>query len=204
MLAAAAALSGAVFDLADLAAVAQAPLREVVAVVRRMETAGVVVADDTGYRFRHEQLRGVYGNVVAGPVFTEIADKIYSNRLEMQTLVAQADTVYKAPASFGGNRADLLTVMEALKIPVDVQGEGEWATTQATDSTVVIGTRAVASDETGMMPNVIGMGLRDAMYILENHGLRVRLSGSGMVKRQSPAPGTRSMKGSTVTLELAT
>ena len=94
--------------------------------------------------------------------------------------------------------------MEALKIPVDVQGEGEWATTQATDSTVVIGTRAVASDETGMMPNVIGMGLRDAMYILENHGLRVRLSGSGMVKRQSPAPGTRSMKGSTVTLELAT
>ena len=149
-------------------------------------------------------MRGVYGNVVAGPVFTEIADKIYSNRLEMQTLVAQADTVYKAPASFGGNRADLLTVMEALKIPVDVQGEGEWATTQATDSTVVIGTRAVASDETGMMPNVIGMGLRDAMYILENHGLRVRLSGSGMVKRQSPAPGTRSMKGSTVTLELAT
>lgn len=42
-----------------------------------------------------------------------------------------------------------------------------------------------------MMPNVIGMGLRDAMYILENHGLRVRLTGSGMVKRQTPAPGTR-------------
>jgi cell division protein FtsI (penicillin-binding protein 3) len=58
------------------------------------------------------------------------------------------------------------------------------------------------SDAAGLMPNVLGMGLRDALYILENHGLHVRLSGSGMVKRQSPAPGTRPLKGSTATIEL--
>ena len=148
-------------------------------------------------------MRGVYGNVVAGPVFREIADKIYSNRLEMQHAVAQVDTVYRAPVSFGGNRADLLTVLDGLNIPAEVQGEGEWASTQATDSSVVVGPRAVAEAGTNLVPNVIGMGLRDAMYILENHGLRVRLTGSGMVKRQSPAPGTRPVKGTTVTLELA-
>lgn len=148
-------------------------------------------------------MRGVYGNVVAGPVFREIADKIYSNRLEMQTLVAQADTVHRTPVSFGGNRADLLTVMSRLDIPAVAQGDGEWASTQATDSNVVIAERSVPPAGTGMVPNVLGMGLRDAMYILENQGLRVRLSGSGMVKRQSPAPGSRSVKGTTVTLELA-
>ena len=149
-------------------------------------------------------MRGVYGNVVAGPVFREIADKIYSNRLEMQTTVAQTDSVFHTPISFGGNRADLLTVLDGLNIPAHVEGDSEWATTQATDSSVVVAPRAVPDESTGMMPNVVGMGLRDAMYILENHGLRVRLTGSGMVKRQSPAPGTRPLKGSTVTLELAT
>ncbi len=148
--------------------------------------------------------RGIYGNVVAGPVFTEIANKIYSNRLEMQTTLAQTDSVFHTPISFGGNRADLLTVLDGLNIPVQAQGDGEWAGTQATDSVVVVSSRAVPAEGTDMMPNVMGMGLRDAMYILENHGLRVRLTGSGMVKRQNPAPGTRPLKGSTVTLELAT
>lgn len=148
-------------------------------------------------------MRGVYGNVVAGPVFREIADKIYSNRLEMQTLTAQVDTAFRTPVSFGGHRAELLTVLDRLNIPAEVQGEGEWASTQATDSVVVVAPRKVFPDGTGLVPNVVGMGLRDAMYILENHGLRVRLTGSGMVKRQSPAPGTRPVKGATVTLELA-
>ncbi|HMN05316.1 MAG TPA: penicillin-binding protein [Flavobacteriales bacterium] len=148
-------------------------------------------------------MRGIYGNVVAGPVFREIADKIYSNRLELQNPVAQVDTVFHTPVSFSGNRNDLLTVLDALKVPVAVEGESEWASTAATDTVVKVATRAVPDEGTGLMPNVVGMGLKDAMYILENQGLRVRLSGSGMVKRQSPAPGTRPAKGATVMLELA-
>lgn len=148
--------------------------------------------------------KGIYGNVVAGPVFREIADKIYSNRLEMQVpATAQADTVFRTPVSFGGNRADLLTVLDALKVPVNVEGDGEWASTSATDSVVMVGPRAVPDPGTSMVPNVLGMGLRDALYILENHGMRVRFTGSGMVKRQAPMPGERSVKGSTITLELA-
>jgi cell division protein FtsI (penicillin-binding protein 3) len=147
--------------------------------------------------------RGVYGNVVAGPIFREIADKIYSNRLEMQSATAEVNPEYRTPVSFGGYRADILTAMDGLHVPIVVQGEGEWASTQAEDSTVVVGPRSVPQVN-GLMPNVIGMGLRDALYILENHGMHVRLTGSGMVKKQYPAPGTRAANGTTVTLELAT
>lgn len=52
------------------------------------------------------------------------------------------------------------------------------------------------------MPNVLGMGLRDALYILENRGFHVRVQGAGMVKRQSLAPGTRAV-GGTILIELA-
>lgn len=148
-------------------------------------------------------MRGVYGNVVAGPVFREIADKIYSNRLEMQTKLATADSVFRTPVSFGGLRSDMVAVYDGLKVPVQIEGESEWVSTTASDSLVEITPRAVPEAGSAMVPNVLGMGLRDALFILENRGLRVRLSGSGMVKRQSPAPGTRFTKGTTVTLELA-
>jgi len=48
-----------------------------------------------------------------------------------------------------------------------------------------------------------GMGLRDALYILENRGYRVRVQGAGMVKRQSISPGVRAAQGATILIELA-
>ncbi|MBP9160377.1 MAG: penicillin-binding protein [Flavobacteriales bacterium] len=149
-------------------------------------------------------MRGIYGNVVAGPVFKEIAEKIYGNRLEMQTTLALADTLKRTPVTFGGDRKDLLTAMAALSIPVVAQGEGDWAATTATDTTVQVTTRNLPAENSGLIPNVEGMGLRDALYILENRGLRVRPVGSGMVRKQWPAPGTRAVKGTTITIELAT
>ncbi len=148
-------------------------------------------------------MRGIYGNVVAGPVFREIADKIYSNRLELQNSVARTDSEYRTPVSFDGHRADLLASLDALGVPAVLEGDGEWASTQASDSAVVLNSRAVPEAGMGMVPNVLGMGLRDALYILENNGLRVRVTGSGMVKRQFPAPGSRAGKGSSITIELA-
>ena len=53
-----------------------------------------------------------------------------------------------------------------------------------------------------LIPNVTGMGLRDALYILENHGLRVRFKGHGKVRSQSPTYGTPFEKGTIITLEL--
>ena len=40
------------------------------------------------------------------------------------------------------------------------------------------------------IPNVVGMGLKDALYVLENLGIRVVASGTGKVKKQSIEPGS--------------
>ena len=52
------------------------------------------------------------------------------------------------------------------------------------------------------MPNVVGMGLRDAIFMLENSGLRVHYTGRGKVAKQSPQPGVRISRGATVAIEL--
>jgi cell division protein FtsI (penicillin-binding protein 3) len=148
--------------------------------------------------------RGVYGNVVAGPVFFNIAEKIYGNRLELQTTLAAADSLRRTPVTFSGDRTDLITAMRALHVPMAVSGEGPWATTTAGDSVVALAPRNLPELNAGLIPDVQGMGLRDALYILENRGLRVRPVGSGMVRKQWPAPGTRAPKGTLITLDLAT
>jgi len=53
------------------------------------------------------------------------------------------------------------------------------------------------------MPNVKGMGLKDALYLLENMGLKVAVKGKGKIVTQSVVPGTSLAKGITVMLELA-
>ncbi len=148
-------------------------------------------------------MSGFYGNVVAGPIFKEIADKIYSNRLELQQETELAQAVGPVmPISLSGHAGDLRTALAGLKVPVTYDGESEWVTTEAGDSTVVLKPRGIPADAMDRVPNVLGMGLRDALYILENRGLTVRVQGSGMVKRQSLQPGSKAFQGSTILIEL--
>ena len=60
----------------------------------------------------------------------------------------------------------------------------------------------VISLKTGTMPDVRGMGLKDALFVLESRGLKVRFSGRGAVVRQSVAPGARITPGATVAITL--
>jgi cell division protein FtsI (penicillin-binding protein 3) len=53
------------------------------------------------------------------------------------------------------------------------------------------------------MPDVTGMGARDAVFLLEQAGLKVILKGKGMVVRQSIAPGNLFVRGTVVVLDLA-
>jgi cell division protein FtsI (penicillin-binding protein 3) len=149
-------------------------------------------------------MSGYYGNVVAGPIFKEIADKIYSNRLELQSEQQLAVVSGpRTPVSLSGHAGDLRKAFDGLGLPMVQEGESQWVTTQAGDSTVVLKPRGIPSDAMDLVPNVLGMGLKDALYLLENRGLRVRINGNGMVKRQSLSPGTRARQGSTILIELA-
>jgi cell division protein FtsI (penicillin-binding protein 3) len=63
-------------------------------------------------------------------------------------------------------------------------------------------TVADAEIEAGRVPDVKGMGAKDAVYALETSGLQVRLTGQGTVVAQSIAPGSLATKGQTVGLQL--
>lgn len=145
-----------------------------------------------------------YGNLVAGPIFKEVADKVYSNSLDMHNeLESQAFYAASAiPFSKHGNKKDVINIFKQLDVAVnaDLAKDHNWITTSTADSLVHVQPRKLTDN---LVPNVVGMGLKDAVYLLENQGLRVRIEGRGMVKSQSVKPGKIIRKGLEVKIELS-
>lgn len=143
-----------------------------------------------------------YGNLVAGPVFKEIADKVYATSLfrdEQQYL--NIPDAYDPPYTKHGNLDDLKTVFERFNIAtINEDVASEWVATVKQDSTILLKPLDIRK---GIMPNVKEMGLRDALYILENMALKVEVKGYGKVWKQSIAPGVKISPGSKVLLEMS-
>jgi len=145
-----------------------------------------------------------YGSDVAGPVFKEIADKIYATGIDMHEEVGYNDdqAVTTVPYTKNGSRYELDYVLDQLGIPVDHNDvNSEWVITTMTDSCILYENRFVKNN--GLVPNVKGMGVKDALAILENAGLSVVLVGRGAVRTQSLKPGSALKKGDKIVLVLA-
>lgn len=148
-----------------------------------------------------------YGGAVAGPVFKDVADKVYSTSLEIHKEInpIQPQLAFKIPVTKMGSQEELQTVLTALKIPVKTKNEAaEWVAASPVDSmTVNLVTSAVeVTLKQGIVPNLTGMTARDALYLLENRGMRVRLMGSGAVAKQSLPAGTTFKRGTEIVLQL--
>lgn len=145
-----------------------------------------------------------YGNLVAGPVFKEIADKVYSTMLDMYDplVIAEEEYLADAPYTRNGHKEELETVLEELEVEIKEDDvKSEWVVTQQKDSLIQLYNRYIHKD---LVPNVRGMGLKDALFLLENAGLRVEVIGKGIVKRQSIQPGSRIRKGTEIIIEMST
>lgn len=143
-----------------------------------------------------------YGNRVAGPVFLEIANKVYATSLDLQVAVNEdkADSV-ELPYSKNGYKDYTLLALKKLDIKSKTSKEaGDWISTQKVDDAIKLNNLRLANN---LMPNTVAMGLRDALYLLENMGLQVEVRGRGSVRRQSIAAGTRVRRGDRVVLELS-
>ena len=143
-----------------------------------------------------------YGNLVAGPVFKEIADRVYATDLEMQdnTSYASSEKV-SVPYSKNGYYNDLSSVLTRLNMESTANSAlNEWVATTSKDSIVQV-TDLNFKEE--LVPNVVQMGLKDAVYLLENAGLVVVVRGKGSVKSQSLAPGSRIAPGKRIILEMS-
>ena len=135
---------------------------------------------------------GIYGGQVAGPVFREIADKAFASKIELHEAI-NSGTPALARANLPdmdiGEKHDVGVLLNEFELPNYGLPGSDWAVLKATrgDSLKVLTRRF----DKGEVPNVVGMGLRDALYVLENAGLSVKLSGVGKVQRQSIKPGTK-------------
>ena len=168
--------------------------------------AGYFPADDPQYScivVVNSPSRNVYyGNQVAGPVFLEIAKKVYATATDMHPVVTENEDVPPdLPFSKTGNRDELKMVLRQLDVPIENKRiDAEWVTTEKQNDAVALNGRNIVN---GLVPNVVSMGAKDAIYLLENAGLRVRLIGRGSVRSQSIDPGSPARKGDQIILEMS-
>jgi cell division protein FtsI (penicillin-binding protein 3) len=142
----------------------------------------------------------IYGADVSGAVFKEISDKIYARFLSTATYsTAMASDTTKSTAQ--GLKNDMNSIFSFMHIPYkDEVAGGGWRNVMYTQDKAAM---SIANASTGnVMPDVVGMGLKDAIYILENKGLKIKLEGKGKVITQSMVAGTNFIKGQKITLFL--
>lgn len=144
--------------------------------------------------------KGVYyGGAISAPVFREIADRVYATDPDMG--LNWADSVknsFPMPVS-SGMGTDIAFLSRWMGIPISAVPMADWLV-KKTDST---GQKLAAIPSiVRSIPDVSGMGARDAIYLLEKLGLRVRITGYGLVRKQSIQPGAAITPGEQIMLEL--
>ena len=142
-----------------------------------------------------------YGAAIAGPVFKEIADKLYALNADKDK---QRPLYVSIPDSsdyyYAGSASDMKQVLQTLNMYFsDSSGESEYkSVANVHDQPVMRGQSLVKNS----MPDVKGMGLKDVLYVLENKKVKVLAKGRGKVKAQSVQAGMPLAKGQTVVVEL--
>ncbi|HLT08929.1 MAG TPA: penicillin-binding protein [Cyclobacteriaceae bacterium] len=136
-----------------------------------------------------------YGGDVSAPVFKEIADRIYAQDLELnggnkkpRGKERENELRKGIPALQAGIVDELQMIYNSFGVSNHYQGEEKWVRSKVVNQSISWTPNQVESIKT--VPDVVGMTLRDALYVLENKNLRVQYSGKGRVKHQSIAPGT--------------
>lgn len=142
-----------------------------------------------------------YGGTVAAPVFREIATKVYALYVDRkdpsQFVKAKDSSLYY----YAGAAQDLRRIYQTLQLSyVDSVQRQPWVKAYADQGKAVLKAQPVRGK---LMPNVRGMGLKDALYLLENLGVKVQIKGKGRIVAQSVAPGTMLDRPVQVVLELS-
>jgi cell division protein FtsI (penicillin-binding protein 3) len=143
----------------------------------------------------------IYGASVSGTVFKEIADKVYASGIENTRADAEQQLAVTAyPYSKNGDRNELKKVFSGMDIPVkDNSSSANYVATVTGENNVEMNAK---NFDDNLVPSVIGMGLVDALFVLESRGLSVQIKGSGVVNNQSINPGSKLIKGQLIILDL--
>jgi len=149
---------------------------------------------------------GYYGNITAGPIFREIADKVYASSIKINPPIDDTTHPQKNNNLFvkNGDADDAYKVFTALDVKYQPSSTTPWVQFTAQDSTLKVSEWNPEKQlEKGIMPDLKNMNAEDAVYLLENAHLKVTIIGSGAVKEQSLDAGTSFAKGQKITLKLS-
>lgn len=144
---------------------------------------------------------GYYGGTVAGPVFKEIAAKVYSTSLAFKMELADTSSIKVPSTGQTSDYTDLRTIINSLGIENNnFLGEEEWAKLFHSGSKTEF--EAVDFNEK-YIPDFQGMKAKDAIYLAESLGLQANINGRGQVRSQSLKSGTAINKGDKINLKLS-
>ncbi len=130
-----------------------------------------------------ENTGSLYAGAVSAPVFKAVADRIVAYDIRMHAPIRpNSSQPQSSTGLLAGYADDLHTISSTLKLRnepstegwVEASSDGRWKS------------RPTRSDQ---VPDVRGLTLRDALFLLENRGFRVLVEGRGKVKEQSVEPG---------------
>lgn len=143
------------------------------------------------------------GGTMSGGVVKAIAEKVYASHMSFDVRDMERDSLAVIlPAAKNGNLEALENVLDKLDVSANTDSlETKWVVAKREEGEEELHLRDLAIRE-GLVPNVIGMGAKDAVFLLESAGLRVVLDGMGRVSAQSMGAGTRIAKGQSIRLTL--
>ena len=145
----------------------------------------------------------VYGGSVAAPVFRELSDKVYALDMDLHKSVQVKKINNKSfPDIKKGVFSDVNIVLNQLNIKDDEASEG--FSNNIKGFQIDFNEEYIINDlEQGRIPDLTGINLQDAIYLLENYGLIVKPIGHGSVRNQSIKKGIMFKRGSIIKLTLS-
>ncbi len=148
-----------------------------------------------------------YGGAVAGPVFKEIAEKVFSSSVDfIQPINSNKNNLLsKAPDVITTKSSELNAVAKSFGLPSNSSDTDSYVYRNHADSSKISVTAINLEGQLkkGIMPNLSGLSAKDALFLLENNGVYVKLQGFGSVKKQSIEAGQKFNKGNKILLTLS-
>ncbi len=143
-----------------------------------------------------------YGAAIAGPVFKEIADQIYNLKIGEtdHNLTGSFRKTDSSFYSYAGYTKDIQQVADQLQLGISKSdAKGSYGRLFKQGNGTELSSQIIKSDK---MPSLVGMGLKDAVYLSENLGLKVVARGRGKVASQSITAGQTIKKGQIINIQL--
>jgi len=143
-----------------------------------------------------------YGASVAGPVFKEISDRLYSTYIHNKTNAAPAIALKDSQAyQYSVSRTSLQAIAKNIHLTYQDSSvaTNNWVNINGAGKVAKVAAKNI-SDST--MPDISGLKLQDALWLCEKKGLQVKCIGKGRVVKQSIEQGTYIIKGQPILIEL--